>query len=165
MTLFSSLISFAGEGDKFFNVSAGYQCNAVKWDSNIFNVVIGLEFEGRHHNAWELYIDASTRWVKCPDCNTVCSKSFFDYKTFGIGAAYKPVLSRGKNSLLRWRIGADVGANEKGFQASVDLGLEYSYSFRNGMQLFGLFKNDFVFWSKDHFRNGILIGVKFPLNR
>ena len=27
-------------------------------------------------------------------------------------------------------------ANRKGFQASIDIGLEYSYSFRNGMQVF-----------------------------
>ena len=66
-------------------------------------------------------------------------------KHSGIGAAYKPTISRGKNSNLRWRFGADLGANRKGFQASIDIGLEYSYSFRNGMQVFVMQKNDFVF--------------------
>ena len=37
-------------------------------------------------------------------------------------------------------------------------GLEYSYSFRNGMQGFVMQKNDFVFWTRDHFRNGLLGG-------
>ena len=159
-----SLKSFAGDGDKFFNVYGGWQGNAVKWNRQMVNLMIGLEFEGKYHNAWELYFDFSTAYKKCPDCDKVCSKSFFDYKTFGVGAAYKPVLSRGKNSLLRWRVGADIGANERGFQASLDLGLEYSYSFKNGMQIFVLQKNDIVFWSRDHFRNGLLIGFKFPLS-
>ena len=81
------------------------------------------------------------------------------------GAAYKPTISRGKNSNIRWRFGADLGANRKGFQASIYIGLEYSYSFRNGMQVFVMQKNDFVFWTRDHFRNGLLVGVKFPINK
>ena len=127
--------------------------------------VVGLEFEGKYHNAYELYIDLATAYDKCPVCNKVCSDSFWSYKTFGIGAAYKPTISRGKNSNLRWRFGADLGANRKGFQASIDIGLEYSYSFRNGMQVFVMQKNDFVFWTRDHFRNGLLVGVKFPINK
>ncbi len=145
--------------DKFFNISGGWQ-----W-KNTVNAVVGLEFEGKYHNAYELYIDLATAYDKCPVCNKVCSDSFWSYKTFGIGAAYKPTISRGKNSNLRWRFGADLGANRKGFQASIDIGLEYSYSFRNGMQVFVMQKNDFVFWTRDHFRNGLLVGVKFPINK
>lgn len=130
MISFISLKSMAGDGDKFFNISGGWQ-----W-KNTVNAVVGLEFEGKYHNAYELYIDLATAYDKCPVCNKVCSDSFWSYKTFGIGAAYKPTISRGKNSNLRWRFGADLGANRKGFQASIDIGLEYSYSFRNGMQVF-----------------------------
>lgn len=158
ITLFFSLKSMAGDGDKFFNISGGWQ-----W-KNTVNAVVGLEFEGKYHNAYELYIDLATAYDKCPVCNKVCSDSFWSYKTFGIGAAYKPTISRGKNSNLRWRFGADLGANRKGVQASIDIGLEYSYSFRNGMQVFVMQKNDFVFWTRDHFRNGLLVGVKFPIN-
>ena len=158
MISFISLKSMAGDGDKFFNISGGWQ-----W-KNTVNAVVGLEFEGKYHNAYELYIDLATAYDKCPVCNKVCSDSFWSYKTFGIGAAYKPTISRGKNSNLRWRFGADLGANRKGFQASIDIGLEYSYSFRNGMQVFVMQKNDFVFWTRDHFRNGLLVGVKFPIN-
>ena len=157
ITLFFSLKSMAGDGDKFFNISGGWQ-----W-KNTVNAVVGLEFEGKYHNAYELYIDLATAYDKCPVCNKVCSDSFWSYKTFGIGAAYKPTISRGKNSNLRWRFGADLGANRKGFQASIDIGLEYSYSFRNGMQVFVMQKNDFVFWTRDHFRNGLLVGVKLSI--
>jgi len=151
MISFISLKSMAGDGDKFFNISGGWQ-----W-KNTVNAVVGLEFEGKYHNAYELYIDLATAYDKCPVCNKVCSDSFWSYKTFGIGVAYKPTISRGKNSNLRWRFGADLGANRKGFQASIDIGLEYSYSFRNGMQVFVMQKNDFVFWTRDHFRNGLLV--------
>lgn len=158
VALFFVFKSFAGERDKFFTVSGGWQ-----W-KNTVNALVSMEFETKYHNAWEVYVDLSTAYTICPDHNKIDSKSFWDYKTFGIGAAYKPAFWRGKNSTLRWRAGADVGANYRGFQASVELGIEYNYAFRNGMQFFVLQKNDFVFWTRDHFRNGLLIGFKIPLN-
>lgn len=154
-----SLHCFAGDGDKFLNLTGGWQ-----W-KNTVNAVVGFELETKYHNAWELYFDLATAYRTCPVCHKVCSDSFWDYKTFGIGAAYKPSMWRGKNSTVRWRFGADLGANHKGFQASVDIGLEYSYSFKNGIQFFVMQKNDFVFWTRDHFRNGLLIGLKFPLTK
>lgn len=149
----------AGEKDSFLNIAGGWQ-----W-KNTVNAVIGLELETKYHNAWELYFDLATAYATCPSCHKVCSKSFFDYKTIGIGVAYKPTMWRGKNSVVRWRFGADLGANRRGFQASIDLGLEYSYTFKNRMQFFIMQKNDFVFWTRDHFRNGLLIGLKFPLSK
>ena len=65
----------AGDGDKFFNISGGWQ-----W-KNTVNAVVGLEFEGKYHNAYELYIDLATAYDKCPVCNKVCSDSFWSYKT------------------------------------------------------------------------------------
>ena len=41
ITLFFSLKSMAGDGDKFFNISGGWQ-----W-KNTVNAVVGLEFEGK----------------------------------------------------------------------------------------------------------------------
>lgn len=155
MVLLSAPV-LAGNGDYFFNVSGGWQ-----W-KNTVNFLLGLEKETKYHNAWEVYLDLATAYAVCPDHGVVDSKSFWDYKTFGIGAAYKHNILRGKNSTFRARFGADLGANRKGFQASLDVGLEYAYSFRNGMQIFVLQKNDFVFWTRDHFRNGLLVGIKFP---
>ena len=156
--------SIAGDGDKFLNIGGGYQTNAIKWNTNIANLVIGYEMEGKHHNSWEIYFDFSTAYRKCPLCKEICTQSFFDYKTFGLGVAYKPAFIRGRNSLLRWRIGGDLGSNKRGFQCSFDFGLEYSYSFKNRMQIYIMQKNDLVFWSRDHFRNGFVVGFKLPLN-
>lgn len=158
MIILFALKSFAGDKDKHFTIAGGWQFK------NTINALISLEFETKYHNAWEIYVDLSNAYTKCPEHNRIDSKSFWDYKTFGIGAAYKPTFWRGKNSTLRWRAGADLGANRGGFQASVEIGIEYNYCFRNGMQFFMLQKNDFVFWTRDHFRNGLLIGLKIPLN-
>lgn len=154
-----SLHCWAGDGDKFLNISGGWQ-----W-KNTVNAIIGFEAETKYHNAYELYVDLATAYEICPQHGVVDSKSFWTYKTFGIGLAYKPSMWRGKNSTVRWRFGADLGANRKGFQASIDLGLEYSYTCKNGIQFFVMQKNDFVFWTRDHFRNGLLIGIKFPLSK
>lgn len=153
-----SLKSFAGDGDKFFNLSGGWQ-----W-KNTVSVMAAMEFENKYHSAWEMYLNLSTTYAECPDHHRVDSKSFWDYKVFGLGAAYKPVITRGKNSTLRWRVGADLGANRGGFQANVNLGLEYNYAFRSGIQFFVLQRNDFIFWSRDHFRNGLFVGFKLPIN-
>lgn len=158
VTLSFSLKLFAGDGDKHLSIAGGWQYK------NTVNALVSLEFETKYHNSWEVYVDLSNAYAKCPDHNKIDSKSFWDYKTFGMGVAYKPTFWRGKNSTLRWRVGADIGANQKGFQASVDIGIEYNYALKNGMQLFMLQKNDFVFWTRDHFRNGLLIGLKIPLN-
>lgn len=155
LTLFS-LPLIAGDGDKFITVSAGWQYRRTA------TTTISMEFEGKYHNAWEIYIDLATAYKKCDVCNKVCSDSFFDYKTWGLGGAYKASMYRGKNSLLRLRVGGDVGNNRSGFQCSIELGIELSYSLSNKMQLFVQQKNDFVFWSRDNFRNGILAGIKIP---
>lgn len=84
------LPSVAGNGDKFFNLSAGWQ-----W-KNTVNAIIGFEAETKYHNAWEMYVDLSTAYEKCPQHGTVDSKSFWAYKTFGIGGAYKPLIYRVK---------------------------------------------------------------------
>lgn len=157
--LIFSVNTYAGNGEKFLSISGGYQYKRT------VNTLISLEFEKNYHNSYEFYVDLSTRYKTCSDCNKICSESFFDYRTFGVGAAYKPAIMRGKNSVFRFRVGADLGANETHFQAKITAGLEYSYSFRNRMQIFVMQKNDVCFWSRHTFRNGLLIGLKIPINK
>lgn len=159
-----AIISFAGEGDKNVNASGGWQGNVISWSTPTFNFLIGLEREVRYHKVVELYIDVATSYETSKD-GKIFSDTFWKNRSFGLGVAYKPPISKSKNSLLRWRLGADIGSNPRGFQASLDFGLELSQTFSNGIQLFILQKNDIVFWNKNHFRNGALIGIKLPLNR
>lgn len=155
LLLLCSQYSLAGDGDKYLNISGGWQYK------NTINALISIEFEGTNHNSYEFYLDLANAYKKAPD-GKIHSNTFWDYKSFGIGAAWKPIIGRGKNSSLRWRLGGDIGANDKSFQASLEVGLEYSYTLKNGWKLFALQKNDFVFWTRDHFRNGLLIGLKLP---
>lgn len=155
-----SLASFslsAGEGDENLSIGVGYQYK------NTVSAIISYEFENRYHNAWEVYIDLANAYTTAPD-GKVYSNTFWDYKSIGIGGAWKPALRTWKNSVLRWRFGADIGANVNNFQASAELGLEYTYYFKNNVKLFVAQKNDFVFWTRDHFRTGIVAGIKIPLN-
>jgi hypothetical protein len=161
VTLFSlTFNSFAGDGDRFVNVSGGLMYRKTA------TALASMEFEGKYHNAWEIYVDMTTAYKKCEIDNTIfCKKTFWDYKTVSFGGAYKPAFYRWKNANLRARVGADIGIDEGySFSASVDLGLEYSYSFKNRMQLVITQKNDFAFWTRDNFKNGLLIGLKIPLN-
>lgn len=160
-TLFSlTFNSFAGDGDKFFNLSGGLMYRST------VDALVSMEFEGKYHNAWEMYLDLSTAYKKCEIDNTIfCNKTFWDYKTVSIGGAYKPAFYRYKNANLRARFGADIGIDEGySFCASVDVGIEFSYSFKNRMQLVITQKNDFAFWTRDNFKNGLLIGLKIPIN-
>jgi hypothetical protein len=90
VTLFSlTFNSFAGDGDKFVNVSGGlmYRKTAA--------VLVGMEFETKYHHAWEIYADLTTAFKKCPvDDSYFCEQAFWDYKTVALGVAYKPALCR-----------------------------------------------------------------------
>lgn len=161
MALFSLAFSVrAGEGDLLLN---GYVGLAYR---NTANAVLAAEWENKYHNSWMVYLDFATNYAWCEiDQTYFCSETFWDYKTLGIGGAFKPVLYRWKNLNLRGGLGVDLGIKEGySFFLSVDLMFELTYSFQNRMQAFIMQKNDFCFWCKEHFRNGFMIGVKIPLN-
>lgn len=50
----------------------------------------------------------------------------------------------------------------KKFALGVEIGLEYAYTTRSGIQLVFQQKNEVMFWGKPTWRNGALIGVRFP---
>ncbi|GHT53638.1 hypothetical protein FACS189451_03810 [Bacteroidia bacterium] len=147
----------AGDGDVSFNVAGGWQFDKT------FNAVIALEKEIKYHNSYELYFDLANAYTFAPD-GKIYSNTFWKYPSILGGLAYKPTLLRGKNTSLKMRGGAALGVNKNGFECGIDLGLEYSYSFKNRWKIFVWQKNDVVFWTRDHWRTGILIGVKIPIN-
>lgn len=145
-----SCVALAGDGDNYFNLSSGLQ-----WKKT-FNTVISFEFEKQYHNSWEIYADLST---------TFTDDDFFDYRTINLGMAYNHAIVRYKNANLRYRIGADIGADDDdSFNLSIDIGLEFNYCFRNNIKFYILQKNDFCFFYRNKFRNGFLLGFKVPLN-
>lgn len=150
----------AGEGDLFLNGSVGLSFR------NTASAVLAVEWENKYHNSWMVYLDGATIFKWCETDQTYfCTDAFWDYKTLGIGGAYKPALYRWKNMNLKGGLGVDLGVKEGySFFLSVDLFFELTYSFKNKTQLFIQQKNDFCFWCKENFRNGIMVGIKIPLN-
>lgn len=151
---------YAGDGDLLIKCSTGLAIQKTAW------ATIGVEWETKYHNAWEVYFDFATAFKYCEvDKTYLCSETFWDYKTFGIGGGYKPQLYRWRNLNLRAFLFADLGVKEgNSFFLSLDIGPELTYTFKSGIGLFLLQKNEFCFWCRDHFRNGIMIGIKIPLN-
>lgn len=152
--------AYAGDGDILIKCSTGLAWQKTAW------ATIGVEWEVKYHNAWEIYCDFATAFKYCENDHTyLCEETFWDYRTFGIGTAYKPSLYKWKNLNLRGVFSADLGTKqEKSFFLSLAIGPELTYTFKSRIQLFFLQKNEFCFWCRDHFRNGIMVGIKIPLN-
>lgn len=150
--------TFAGDGDSYLGIQTGVLY------PRIFNATLSYEKEIAYHNAWEVYIDYATQWDKCSTCGRVCTYSFWKEKfAYAIGSAYKPVILRGKNNFTRLRIGADLGASNRKFALGVEVGFEFVHTFKNGWQFIVQQKNEVTFWGKPTFKNGALLGVRFPI--
>ena len=149
--------AWAGDGDKYFSLNAGFLV------PNTLNVQFGFEKELKYGNAIELYGEAGNRYRKDPVCGKFCSDTFWDGYYWAGGASYKKAISKGKNSLLRFRIGPVFGAYKGDFSYGVDLSFEYNIQLENGIQIVFTQKNQINFNYGDDFRNGILVGFKCPI--
>lgn len=99
MGLFVSVSSFAQSHSDRISVGAGalYQRG--------LDATISWEHETRYHNAWEYFINGYIKWDECASCGHVCPESFWNnYRTWGVGAAYKPCVARGRNNYGNLRI-------------------------------------------------------------
>ena len=89
-----------------------------------------------------------------------------NYRTWGIGIAYKPCLVRGRNHYGNLRIGASGGSDTDKFIAGIHAGYEYNLSLRHGWGLYIQAKCDLIVPDrKDLFRTGIVIGFKIPTSK
>jgi hypothetical protein len=147
----------AGEGDRYVGLHAGVSY------PRILNVTLTLEKENAYHHALEAYADYFTQWSTCPSCGKVCREYFWN-RHYGLGAgiAYKPCVSRGKNSFTRMRFGIDVGTCTRSFALGVEVGYEWVFVTRSGAQLVLQEKSEVTFWNKPRFKNGLLAGVRIP---
>lgn len=103
-----------------------------------------------------------TKWDKCGDCGHVCPDSFWkNYRTWSVGAAYKPCVFRGKNNHGNLRLGGSVGSDTHEVIGGIHAGYEHSYVMRGNWQLFWQVKTEFVINGRDWFKTGIGFGVKF----
>lgn len=129
---------------------------------NGLELTIGYEKETRHHNAWEFFGNVYLKWDKCVDCGHVCPDSFWkNYRTWSVGAAYKPCVYRGRNNHGNLRLGGTVGSDLHEVIGGIHAGYEHSYVMRGGWQFFWQVKTEFVINGEDWLKTGIGIGVKF----
>lgn len=131
------------------------------------DATIAWEHEIRHHNAWEYFINGYIKWDECASCGHICPDSFGNnYRTWGIGVAYKPCLVRGRNHYGNLRIGASGGSDTDKFIAGIHAGYEHNLSLRHGWGLYIQAKCDLIVPDrKDLFRTGIVIGFKIPTSK
>ena len=95
---------FAGNGDQFFTVNAGFLFQ------NTLNASFGYERELNYDNAFEIFGEAGDRWERDPECGKVCSKSFWKNYYWNGGIVYKKSIVHWRNSTLRIDVGPVAGA-------------------------------------------------------
>ena len=128
------------------------------------DATLSWEHETKYHNAWEYFVNGYLKWDECESCGHVCPESFWkNYRTWGVGVAYKPCVWRGRNNHGNLRIGASAGSNTDKFLGGIHVGYEHNYALRHGWFLYWQAKCDLMLPDrKDLFRTGVTLGFKIP---
>ena len=129
---------------------------------NGLDLTVGYEIEGADHNMWEFFANGYVKWAECATCGHVCPDSFWkNYRTWGVGAAYKPCVCRGRNNYGNIRVGASLGSDTHSVLGGIHAGYEHSFVLRHDWALFLGAKVDLMIKGEDLFRTGIVAGIKF----
>ncbi|MBF8965529.1 hypothetical protein I0P70_19925 [Pontibacter sp. FD36] len=134
----------AQEGYTHLNVAGGWMYK------DALTANLALEFSKRHYNSCEIFGDAYKSNVD-------------DSKSWLVGAAYKPMITRSKNTFLKLRVGAGIGSNTEHFIGALQAGLELGYVLPGNVVLMLQQKNEGVLRVNHNFRTGLLAGIKIPL--
>lgn len=128
------------------------------------DATISYERKNAYHHVWEFFANGYLKWDKCASCGHVCPDSFWkNYRSWGIGAAYKPCIIRGRNHYGNFRFGGSLGSDTHKVLGGVHAGYEHNYRLRGGWQVYWQVKSDLMIKGKDLFRTGIVLGVKLPV--
>ncbi len=129
-----------------------------------FDATLSWEHETKYHNSWEYFANGYLKWDECEVCGYVCRDSFWkNYRTWTLGAAYKPCVIRRRNHYGNVRIGASAGSNTEDFLGGLHIGYEHNYSLRHGWVFYWQAKCDIMIPDReDLFRTGVVLGFKIP---
>lgn len=153
-----SATAFAGDRDGRVSFGVGLLYE------NGLDATLSYERENAYHNAWEFFANGYLKWDKCASCGHVCPDSFWkSYRSWSIGAAYKPCVVRGRNHYGSFRFGGSLGSDTHRVLGGVHAGYEHNYRLRGGWQVYWQVKSDLMIKGKDLFRTGIVLGVKLPV--
>lgn len=127
-------------------------------------MTLAYEHEMNYRHIWEFFANGYLQWSDCRICGHICPESFWkNYRTWGIGAAYKPCVIRGRNHYGSLRLGASGGSDTEKFVAGIHLGYEHSYVLRSDWTFYWQVKNDVIIRGADLFRTGVALGIKLPI--
>lgn len=130
---------------------------------NGLDATLSYERECSYHNAWEFFANGYVKWTECASCGHICPDSFWkNYRSWSIGVAYKPCVSRGRNHYGSFRFGGSLGSDTHDVLGGVHVGYEHNYRLRSGVQLYWQVKSDVMIKGEDLFRTGIVLGIKLP---
>lgn len=153
-----SATAFAGDRDGRVSFGVGLLYE------NGLDATLSYERENAYHNAWEFFANGYLKWDKCASCGHVCPDSFWkNYRSWSIGAAYKPCVVRGRNHYGSFRFGGSLGSDTHRVLGGVHAGYEHNYRLRGGWQVYWQVKSDLMIKGKDLFRTGIVLGVNLPV--
>ena len=131
---------------------------------NGLDATVAYEHELNYHNSFEVFAGGYLKWADCPSCGHVCPESFWrNYRSYSLGAAYKPCVVRGRNHFGNVRIGASLGSDTDRFLAGIHVGYEHNYVLRSGWVLYWQVKSDLMIKGQDLFRTGVVLGFKIPV--
>jgi len=149
--------AMAGDGDGRIGVGVGLLYE------NGLDATLFYEREVAYHNAWEFFANGYVKWKDCESCGHVCPESFWNnYRTWSLGVAYKPCVSRGRNHYGSFRFGGSLGSDTRKVLGGVHVGYEHNYQLRGGVQLYWQVKSDVMIKGQDIFRTGVVLGIKLP---
>jgi len=144
LLLLTVLQCHAQEGYTHLNLAGGWM------HQDAWSATLAMEFSKRYHDSYELFGDAYKSNVD-------------NSKNWLVGAAYKPMLTRSKNTFLKLRVGAGIGSNTEHFIGALQAGLELGYVLPGNVVLMLQQKNEGVLRVNHNFRTGLLAGIKVPL--
>lgn len=131
---------------------------------NGLDLTVSYERERSGHNAWEFFGNGYLQWKDCGSCGHICPDSFWkNYRSWGVGAAYKPCVSRGRNNYGSLRFGGSLGSDTRRVLGGIHVGYEHNYRLRGGWQLYWQVKTDLMIKGEDLFRTGVVLGIKLPV--
>ena len=115
------------------------------------------EHETAYHNAWEVFATSSLKLDDLDDLGA-------NYKTWGVGAAWKPSLYLARNRCGSARIGVSLGAAPVDFLVGIPAGWQHRYALRGGWQFYWQAGVDLMLPRRDDlFRAGVGVGLKLPV--
>jgi len=129
-----------------------------------FDATLSVEHETKNHNAWEYFAHYYIKYDQDQSVGHITNDSFWrNYRTWGLGFAYKPCVYRAKNSYGSLRLGGSAGSDTNEFMGWVHAGYEHNFVLRRGVHLFFQVKSDLCINGEDLFRTGGAIGIRLPV--